>query len=143
MLTFRGGREVQGYPVSNEQAISEINESLGLGIDQFMASKKIAMLNAPATYLQARNEKLASLSAKIKEDYDAALGEIQNLAMGYENSLWVKQLAAEDALLRAKARKRQIDIEFPILGSAYKAQKSKNSRDLEGKKEFIEEAIKG
>jgi len=68
MLTFRGGREVQGYPVSNEQAISEINESLGLGIDQFMASKKIAMLNAPATYLQARNEKLVGLSAKIKED---------------------------------------------------------------------------
>jgi len=71
------------------------------------------------------------------------LGEIQNLAPGYENSLWVKQLAAEDALLRAKARRRQIDIQYPILGSAYKAQKSKNSRDLEGKKEFIEEAIKG
>jgi len=64
MLTFRGGREVQGYPVSNDQAISEINESLGLGIDQFMAGKKIAMLNALATYLQARNEKLAGLSTK-------------------------------------------------------------------------------
>jgi len=55
----------------------------------------------------------------------------------------VKQIAAEDTLLKAKARKRQVDIEFPILGSAYKAQKSKNSRDLEVKKEFIEEAIKG
>jgi len=43
MLTFRGGREVQAYTVSNEQAIVEINEALGLGIDQFMASKKIAM----------------------------------------------------------------------------------------------------
>jgi len=49
----------------------------------------------------------------------------------------------EHALLRAKARKSQVDIEFSILGSAYKAQKSKNSRDLEGKKEFIKEAIKG
>jgi len=71
------------------------------------------------------------------------LGSAYNLATGYEGSLWVKQLAAEDALLKAKARKRQVDIEFPILGSVYKAQKSKNSRDLEGKKEFIEEAIKG
>jgi len=100
------------------------------------------MLNSPAKYLQDRNEKLAGLSEKIKEDYEAALGEIQALAMGYENSLWVKQLAAED-LLKAKARKRQVDFEFPILGGAYKAQKSKNLRDLEGKKEFIEEATKG
>jgi len=55
----------------------------------------------------------------------------------------VKQLLAEEALLKEKARKRQVDIEIPILGSAYKVQKSKNLRDLEGKKEFIEEAIKG
>jgi len=86
MLTFRGGREVQAYPVSNEQAISEINESLGLGIGQFMASKKITMLNAPATYLQARNEKLSGLTANIKKDYDAALKDIQALALGYEDS---------------------------------------------------------
>jgi len=143
MLTFRGGRDVQAYPVSNDQAVSEINESLGLGIEQFMAGKKIAMLNAPAKYLQERNEKLAGLSTDITKDYKTALVEVQALAPGYENSLWVKQLAAEDALLRAKARRRQVDIEYPILGSAYKAQKSKNSRDLEGKKEFIEEAIKG
>jgi len=139
MLTFRGGREVQAYPVSNDQAILEINESLGLGIDQFMAGKKIDMLNAPATYLQNRNNKLAGLPAKIKKDYDAALLEIQGLAPGYENSLWVKQLTTEDALLKANARKRQIDIKFPILGSTYKAQKSKNPRKLEAKKEFIKE----
>jgi hypothetical protein len=47
MLTFRGGRDVQAYPVSNDQAVSEINESLGLGIEQFMTGKKIALLNAP------------------------------------------------------------------------------------------------
>jgi len=44
-----------------------------LVIDQFMAGKKIAMLNGSAAYLQARNEKLACLSTKIKDDYDAAL----------------------------------------------------------------------
>jgi len=139
MLTFRGGREVQPYPASNDQAILEINESLGLGIDLFMAGKKIAMLSGPATYLQNRNDKLAGLPAKIKAGYDTALKEIQDLAPGYENSLLVKQLAAEDTLLKAKARKRQVDIEFPILGSAYKAQKSKNTRDLEANKEFIKE----
>jgi len=106
VLTFRGGREIQGYPVSNDQAVSEINESLGLGIEQFMAGKKINMLNAPSDYLQARNEKLASLNTSIKNDHNAALKEIQGLSKGYENSLWVKQLAAEDALLKAKARKR-------------------------------------
>jgi len=70
---LNGGREVQEYPVSNKQAISEINESLGLGIEQFMAGKKINMLNAPAEYLQARNEKLASLNTSIRNDYNAAL----------------------------------------------------------------------
>jgi len=63
-----------------------------------MAGKKIAMLSSPATYLQNRNDKLAGLSAKIKAGYDKSLGEIQALAPGYENSLWVKQLAAEDRL---------------------------------------------
>jgi hypothetical protein len=57
------------YPVSSNQAVAEISDVLGLGIEQFMAGKKIDMLNAPATYLQNRNEKLAGLNAKIKKDY--------------------------------------------------------------------------
>jgi len=89
MFTFRGGRDVQTYPVSDDQAISEINESLGLGIEQFIAGKKIAMLNAPAKYLQEKNDKLAGLTTAITNDYKAALEEIQNLAPGYESSLWV------------------------------------------------------
>jgi len=60
----------------------------------------------------------------------------------HKNSLWAKQLAAEDTLLRAKARRRQVDIKFPILGSAYKAQKSNNSKELEANKEFIKEGTK-
>jgi len=51
MLTFRGGREFQGYPVSDNQAILEINEALGLGIDQFMALKKINMLSMPQQHI--------------------------------------------------------------------------------------------
>jgi len=97
---------------------------LGLGIEQFMAGKKVNMLHAPAKHLQARNEKLAGLNTGIKKDYDAALVQIQGLAPGYENSLWVKQLTTKDTLLKAKARKRQVDIKFPILGSAYKAHPS-------------------
>jgi len=94
-------------------------------------------------HLQARNEKLASLNTAIKNDYDVALKETQTLPAGYENLLWVKQLTTEDALLKAKAKKRQVDIEFPILGSAYKVQKFNNSRYFEAKKEFIKEATKG
>jgi len=36
----------------------------------------------------------------------------------------------------------EVDIKYPILESAYEAQKSKNSWDLEAKKEFIEEVSK-
>jgi len=79
MLTFRGGRDFQAYPVSDDQAVSEINESLGLGIEQFMAGKKIAMLNTPAKYLKERSDRLAGLSAAITKDYKAALVEIQIL----------------------------------------------------------------
>jgi len=68
----------------------EINDALGLGIDQFMGSKKIAMLNAPAEYLQNRNTKLAGLNADIKRDYDVELEKIKELAPGYENSLALK-----------------------------------------------------
>jgi len=83
MLTFRRGRDILAYPVSNDQAIVEINESLGLGIEQFMAGKKIDILTGPADYLQARNAKLAGLNAAIKNDYNMALlGEIQALAKG-------------------------------------------------------------
>jgi len=72
MLTFRGGREVQGYPVSNAQTISEINESLGLGIEQFMVGKKIDMLdffNSEYNYLLPSliNSFLASKSLEFLE----------------------------------------------------------------------------
>jgi len=36
----------------------------------------------------------------------------------------------------------EVDIKYPILESAYKAQKSKNSRELEANKEFIKEGSK-
>jgi len=55
---------------------------LGLGIEQFMAGKKIDMLNAAATYLQARNEKLANLNTKIKNDFNEALVEIKKTCTG-------------------------------------------------------------
>jgi len=34
-------------PASNKQAIAEINESLGLGLDQYVAQKKVEMLTDP------------------------------------------------------------------------------------------------
>jgi len=47
---------------------------------------------------------------------------------------WVKSLACDMATKLNSVELAEVDIQYPILESAYKAQKSKNSRDLEVKK---------
>jgi len=54
----------------------------------------------------------------------------------------VKSLAYDMATKLTSVELAEIDIKYPILESAYKAQKSKNTRDLEAKKEFIKEGSK-
>jgi len=58
------------------------------------------------------------------------------------NQLWVKSIARDIAAKIAEVDIATLNLEYPILESAYKAQKSKNSRELEGKKEFIKEGTK-
>jgi len=58
------------------------------------------------------------------------------------NQLWVKSLAHDITAKLALIELGVIDIKYPILDSTYKAQNSKNSRDLEAKKEFIKEGSK-
>jgi len=55
---------------------------------------------------------------------------------------WLKSLACDMATRLASLQITEVDIRYPILDSSYKAQKSKNSRDLEAKKEFIKEGSK-
>jgi len=127
-------------PASNEQAIAEINDSLGLGLDQYLAQKKVAMLNNPLTYLRDRNTALGNVITQIGTDYAAELLAINNLLPDEQKDTpWVRQMAADSARLKGLAQLKRVDIQYPINKAAYKAQKKKNKRDLEEKKDLIEE----
>jgi len=58
---------------------------------------------------------------------------------GYRNTPWVRQMAADSVRLKGLANLKKVDIQYPIEKAAYKAQKKKNKRDMEAKKELIEE----
>jgi len=61
LFQFGGGQAV-GLPASNEQAVSEIAESLGLGVGQYLNKKKIQMLGNPVDYLTNCNNALAAVA---------------------------------------------------------------------------------
>jgi len=65
LFQSHGGRSALMLPASNEQAIAEINESLGLGLDQYVAERKVAMLTDPLVYLNARNTALGTVITDI------------------------------------------------------------------------------
>jgi len=161
LLQFRGGR-VAGLPASNEQAIGEIAESLGLGVGQYLSRKKVQMLANPVNYLTERNTALAAVGPGTTAAYDAKLDALVDsiagaaLAWGglvtqahadaqvakraaVRNSPWVKQLAAGLAAKVQAAEVELVDINFPIQNKAEKFQKSINKRTMAGKKELIEE----
>jgi len=63
LLQFHGGRSALMLPASNKQAIAEINESLGLGLNQYVAEKKVTMLTEPLVYLTNWNTTLGGVSS--------------------------------------------------------------------------------
>jgi len=140
LLQFHGGRSALMLPASNKQAIAEINESLSLGLDQYVAQRKVAMLTDPLAYLNARNTELGRVITAIGTDYGNEIMAINNLVPdGYKNTPWVRQMAADSVRLNGLARLKKVDIQYPIEKAAYKAQKKKNQRDLAEKKELVEE----
>jgi len=127
-------------PTSNEQAIAEINESLGLGLDQYVAEKKVTILTNTLAYLKARNVALGTVITDIGTDYTNEVNAINALVPdAHKNTLCVRQMAADSARLKGLANLKRVDIQYPIEKAAYKAQKKKNKQDLEEKKELIEE----
>jgi len=127
LLQFHGGRSALMLPASNKQAIAEINESLGLGLDQYVAERKVTMLTDPLAYLTERNTALGTVIMGIGTDYATEIGVINNLVpAGYRNTPWVRQMAADSVRLKGLARLKRVDIQFPIEKAAYKAQKKKN-----------------
>jgi hypothetical protein len=127
-------------PASNKQAVAEINESLGLGLDQYVAERKVAMLTDPLVYLNAWNMALGAVITAIGTDYGTEIAAINALVpAGYRNTPWVRQMAADSVKLKGLANLKRVDVQFPIEKAAYKAQKKKNKHDLAEKKELIEE----
>jgi len=151
LFQFRGG--AASYPVSNDQAVSEISDALGLGAELYINKKKVEMLQDPSAYLLERNKVLLKSASGMANMYEELMKDIVKAIAGTSDKnsdeykaaagqLWVKLLVQD---LTAKIKLTElgiIDIKYPIVGSAYKAQKSKNSRELEAKKEFIKEGTK-
>jgi len=139
LFQFHGGRSALMLPASNNQAIAEINESLGLGLDQYVAERKVEMLTDPLAYLTACNTALGAVITDIATDYGTEITAINALVpAGYRNTPWVRQMAADSVRLKGLANLKRVDVQNPIEKAAYKAQK-KNKRNLAEKKELIEE----
>jgi len=66
-------------PTSNKQAIAEMNESLGLGLDQYVAQRKVEMLTDPLAYLNTRNTALGTVITDIGTDYSNEINAINAL----------------------------------------------------------------
>jgi len=140
LFQFHGGRSALMLPASNAQAIAEINESLGLGLDQYVAQKKVEMLEDPLVYLNACNDALSTVITDIGTDYGNEIAAINNLIpAGYRDTPWVRQMAADSVRLKGLARLKRVDVLYPIEKAAYKAQKKKNKQDMAEKKELVEE----
>jgi len=129
LFQFHGGRSALMLPASNNQAIAEINESLGLGLDQYVAQRKVDMLTDPLAYLTERNNALDTVITDIGTDYGNEINAINALIpAGYRNTPWVRQMAADSVRLKGLARLKRVDVQFPIEKAAYKAQKKKNKQ---------------
>jgi len=133
--------------------VSEISDALGLGMELYVNRKKVDMLQNPSAYLEQRNKALQHRAANTQRIYGDALHNVVSTVAGTDdkkkpeyiaasNQLWIKSLACDLAAKIAAVDIAIADLQFPIVGSAYKAQKSKNSRELEAKKEFIKEGTK-
>jgi len=87
-------------PTSDLQAIAEINESLGLGLDKYLAQRKVAMQNAPLTYLTDCNMPLGGVIAKRGRQYARELAEINNLLPAAQRDTPVWQMATDVTRLK-------------------------------------------
>jgi len=139
LIQFQGG--VASYLVSNDQVVSEISDAIGLGAELYFNKKKVDMLQDPSAYLVERNKALLAEGANTENVYATILDSVVKSVTGKPDikkdnpeyqaiakQAWVKSLACDMAVKLASIQVTDINIKYPILDSAYKAQKSKNSR---------------
>jgi len=135
--------------------VSEISDALGLGSELYINKEKVDMLQNPSAYLLERNKALLAVGTNTENVYSTTLDSVVKSVTGKPDIKkdnpeyqavakqgWVKSLARDMAVKLASIQVTDVNIKYPILGSAYKAQKAKNSRELEAKKEFIKEGTK-
>jgi len=127
--------------------VTEISDAIGLGAELYVNKKKVDMLQDPSAYLLQRNKALLKAGTSTASAYANSLDNVVKAVTGKadkkdpayiaaSNQLWVKSLAHD---MTAKLAAIELGVTYD---SAYKAQKSKNSRELEANKEFIKEGIK-
>jgi len=78
LFQFRGG--VASYLVSNDQAVTEILDTLGLGLELYINKKKVDMLQNPSAYLQ--EIKLCLLKALTVNYYASSLDTVAKAVTG-------------------------------------------------------------
>jgi len=118
-------------------------------MELYVNKKKVDMLQDPATYLSLRIKALLKAASGISDIYKNVMIDVVKGIAGTSTEYkaaagqpWVKLLTCD---LTTKVKSEElgiIAIHYPILESDYKAQKSKNSRELEAKKEFIKEGLR-
>jgi len=111
-------------------------------VELYINKKKVDMLQDPSAYLDQRNQALLAVGASTTGAYANSLDQVVRAVtrktnkkypeyIAASNQLWVKSLAPDMTAKLASVELGVINIWYPILESTYKAQKSKNSRELE------------
>jgi len=121
-------------------------------MELYINKKKVDMLQDLSAYLLQRNKALLAAGANTENVYATTLESAVKAVMGNPDikkknpeyiatakEAWVKLLACDMATRLASIQITEVDIKYPILEGAYKAQKSNNSRELEAKKELVKE----
>jgi len=112
--------------------VSEISDALGLGAELYINKKKVEMLENPSAYLLERNKVLLAAGANTENVYSTTLDSVVKSVTGkpdikkdnpeYQavaNQGWVKSLARDMAVKLASIQVTDVNIKYPILGSAY------------------------
>jgi len=83
LFQFQGG--VASYLVSNDQAVAEISDALGLGMELYVNRKKVDMLQDPPAYLVERNKALLKAAAETSNIYNRMMKDVVKAVAGTDD----------------------------------------------------------
>jgi len=97
LFQFQGG--VASYPINNDQAVAEISDTLGLGMELYINREKLDMLQNPSAYLKQRNKALQGRGANTTNIYASSLDNVVKAVTGIENKKDLAYIVAFKASL--------------------------------------------